>query len=467
MIHHKQIHLTGQIRRFRQSFLQLPELSFKGLFSGDILRRVVEQASSLRDVIYTPLVTLELFLRQALSEDRSCKHIVASFLSERLRAGHKAVSVNTGPYCKARGRLPLEPLQELVRNSGEAVDRQSATGWLWRGRRVKIVDGSTVLLADTPENQQAYPQQQNQKPGLGFPIIRVVGLISLGVGTVLDYALGTYQGKGNGELSLFARLMDGLLHGDLLLADRYYASYATLAKLHACGVAALMRQHAQRKPDFRTGRRLGARDHIICWDKPKVTPAWMSAEEYAALPDELEVREFRVGGVVYVTTLPDAKAYPKDELARLYRERWNIELDLRSIKTHMGMEMLRCQTPEMVEKEIAVNLLAYNLIRAQIAQAARLHAKKPRQLSFKSSVQLFLQAAVRWVSVPIKPLRKMIEALLLAIASTPVGIIKKKPQPRAVKRRPKAYPLLMQPRAILRILRERLERKLKKKMQYQ
>lgn len=464
MSNHKQIHLAGQIRRFKQAFLQLPELSFKDLFSSDILQRVAEQASSLRDVIYTPLVTLNLFLRQVLSEDGSCKHIVASFLSERLRARQEAVSVNTGPYCKARKRLPLEPLQELVRGSGDAVDRQSATGWLWRGWRVKIVDGSTVLLADTPENQQKYPQQKNQKPGLGFPIIRIVGLISLGVGTVLDYALGAYQGKGSGELSLFARLMDGLLHGDLLLADRYYATYATLAKLHTREVAALMKQHAQRKPDFRTGRRLGARDHIICWSKPKVVPAWMSAEEFAALPDELEVREFRVGAVVYVTTLLDAKVYPKGELARLYQERWNIELDFRNIKTHMRMEMLRCQTPEMVEKEIAVNLLAYNLIRAQIAQAAQLHAKNPRQLSFKSGMQLFLQAVVQWVSVPIKHLRKMFKALLLSIASTPVGIIKKKPQPRAVKRRPKAYPRLMEPRAALC---RKLERALEKNMQSQ
>lgn len=444
----KRAQYRTQIQRFKKHLLQLPEWSFKDLLPHGALHRMIEQASSVRDSIYTPLVTLGLFLRQVLSQDGSCQNIVASFSAERLQAGLKPISVNTGPYCKARSRLTLGPMQELVRGAGAAGDHHAQSNDLWLGRwNVKLVDGTTLLLQDTSANQEAYPQPEAQKPGLGFPIIRMVAIFSLSVGMVLDYALSPYQGKQTGEASLFARLLEGLQRWDLVIADRYYSTYAFLAIFSARGIGALMPQHAQRKPDFRTGKRLGARDHIVLWSKPKVKPVWMTDQEFASLPDELEVREFRFNKVVYVTTLMDNKIYSKTELGKFYENRWHVELNLRSLKTHMGMEMLRCLTPVMVEKEIAVNLLAYNLIRAQMAKAAQEHNKIPRQLSFKASVQLFLSAVAQWAFIPIYELRGLVAGLLLGIASTPVGILKKDPQPRAKKRRPKAYPLLVKPRA--------------------
>jgi len=451
MTDRKRVQYRSQVQRFKRRLLLLQDCSLKDLLPGDVLHKVIEQAVSLRDLIYTPLVTLGLFLRQVLNDDASCKNIVASFRAERLQSGLGSISVNTGPYCKARARLPLDPLQELVRRSGAAGDRHARASDLWLGRwNVKLADGTTMLLQDTQDNQDVYPQPKARKPGLGFPMVRMVALISLSVGTVLDYALGPYQGKQTGEASLFARLLGGLRRGDLLLADRYYATYAFLALLSARGGAALMKQHARRNTDFRTGRRLGARDHIVIWIKPKIKPIWMSDAEFEALPAQLEVREFRVNRVVYVTTLLDAKTYHKNALAKLYEQRWNIELDLRSIKTHMGMEMLRCLTHEMVEKEIAVNLLAYNLIRAHMAEAAQQYDKVPRQLSFKASVQLYLHAVAQWGSAKLTNLRIFIVELLRGIASTPVGIFKKDPQPRAKKRRPKTYPLLMKPRSVLK-----------------
>jgi hypothetical protein len=189
----------------------------------------------------------------------------------------------------------------------------------------------------------------------------------------------------------------------------------------------------------------------------------MSDKEFSVLPDKLILREFRVGGEVYVTTLLDAKKYPKNALGKLYKERWNVELDIRSIKTHMGMEMLRCLTAKMVEKEIAVNLLAYNIVRAKIGKAAQLNNKIPRKLSFKAGVQLFLNAVAHWGTVTIQQLQSLIEDLLLAISSTPVGIKEKKPQLRVIKRRPKAYPLMMEPRnKLCKKLEKKLEKLLKK-----
>ncbi|MES9858929.1 MAG: transposase [Sedimenticola sp.] len=274
MRNRNRIHHRGEVQRFKRAMLQAPGWSLRDLLPGDVLHRLIEQASCVRNTVYTPLVTLGLFIRQVLSDDASCKNIIASFLIARLCAEEDSISVNTGPYCKARYRLPLGPLHELVCKSGEATDRHKTSDSLWRGLRVIMVDGTTALLQDTPENQERYPQSDHQKPGIGFPIIRMVALISLSKATVLDYAINAYQGKGTGESSLFARLLGGMRSGDLLLGDRYYASYGILAALIGRGVAAVMRQHALRKTDFRTGKKLGPRDHIISWDKPKIKPVW-------------------------------------------------------------------------------------------------------------------------------------------------------------------------------------------------
>jgi len=381
-----------------------------------------------------------------LSDDGSCKQAVASVLVDRIVDGQSANTVNTGPYCKARQRLPLKQLTEAATTSGMLLHQQTPDVWRFKGYNVVLTDGATVQMPDTPENQADFPQPDSQKPGLGFPIARLVVLISLAAGTVMDYGLGAYQGKGSGETSLLSQLFGSLSVGDLLMADRYYCTFAIIALMQALGVPVLFPIHAGKKVDFSEGIRLGARDHLIDWKKPKRKPVWMAKQDYADLPETITVREFAVNGRVYVTTLLNAKCYHKQELAILYKQRWKIELDFRSIKTHMGMELLRCKTPDMVKKEIAIKLLDYNIIRGNLAQAGSLHEKIPRQLSFRSAVQLVIQASKQIVRLTGERLLKALQALLKAMTATPIGKQKRKSQPRAVKRRPKPFPLLMVPR---------------------
>ncbi len=357
-----------------------------------------------------------------------------------------AHSMNTGAYCKARLRLLLVHLKVAVTSSGQALHQQASNNWLWQGYQVVMVDGTTLLMPDTEDNQKVYPQQSAQKPGIGFPIVRLVGLVSLATGSCIDYVLGPYQGKGTGETSLFSQLINVLCQSDVLIADRYYTSFAIIALLLKQGTPLVFRQRSTVKSDFRRGQRLGAKDHVIHLIKPKKKPVWMSEEDFAELPDLIYVREFSVKGVVYVTTFLNAKAYPKKALAELYQQRWKIELDFRTIKTHMGMEMLRCQTAEMVEKEIAVNLLAYNLIRANIARGASIKDKEPRYLSFMATVQLMRTTVGMSMTRTGKALGKLIYPLLMAMTETEVGIRIRPNQPRVVKRRPKGYPLMTKPR---------------------
>ena len=356
---------------------------------------LVAEGVSFNESIYTPLVTLCVFLSQVLDQDHSCRAAVARLIVWLTLAGRKPCSPETGTYCDARQRLPVGVVIRLVRQTAREIDERAPGQWLWKGRRVTLVDGSTVSMPDTPENQAAFPQSKAQGIGLGFPLARIVVLISLGTGVVRDLALGPYKGKETGETALFRALWDGLEAGEIVLGDRYFASFFGIAGLNQRGVDGLFRMHQRRKYDFRRGRRLGVEDHIVSWTKPD-RPDWMDRDTYDQIPNELKVRElrvtvqqpgFRINELVVVTTLLDAEKYSKEEVADLFLQRWNIELDLRSIKDVLQMDVLRCQTPEMVEKEIWMHLLAYNLIRGVVARAAKAHDKLPRQVSFKGALQ--------------------------------------------------------------------------------
>jgi len=269
MIHIIKLSLKEQIQSFKKSILQLPEIPFAGILSTECLQSFVEKSSCKRQRIFTPLVTLKAFISQVLSADGSCRQAVSQVLLERVSAGEKANSVNTSAYCKARENMPLAPLIQMVKETGKALHDQSHPSWRWKGHNTLLVDGFTALMPDTISNQSAFPQQRNQKAGLGFPIVRTVGLISLSAGTVVSYAQGPYQGKGTGETSLLSQLFDDISPNDILLADRYYCTWAILVLLIAQGSHILVQNHARRKPDFRKGERLGAKDHIVEWKKPK------------------------------------------------------------------------------------------------------------------------------------------------------------------------------------------------------
>jgi hypothetical protein len=310
---------------------------------------------------------------------------------------------------------------------------------------VRLVDGATVTLADTEENQAKYPQPSSQKPGLGFPLCRLVALLCLGSGALLDAASAPCEGKGSDEQSLLRSLLDTLQRDDILLGDAYYATYFLLCELVRRGVDGVFEQYGARKrsTDFRKGKKLGARDHLIVLTKPKKKPDWMSQNEYDQVPATLKVRELYAGGKILVTTFLCPKEAPKAALKALYRCRWNVELDLRNIKTTLGMERLRGKTPEMAIKELWVYLLAYNLIRLLMAQAALLADQIPRQLSFKHTVQIWIAWQQRGGGTHDAV---SIHALLVLIAEPRVGLRPGRVEPRALKRRPKPFPLLTKPR---------------------
>ena len=385
-----------------------------------------------------------MFITQALSTDRSCQYAVNQAAVHRLITGLPGCSTHTGGYCRARQRLPTDMVVGLTRYLGQYIDGQLPDTWRWQGRRVRLVDGTTLTMPDTPKNQAAYPQQQSQKPGLGFPICRVVGVTCLASGAVLNAAVGRFSGKGGDEQTLLRSIQDTFESGDLIMGDAFFPTFFFIAAMQAKGVDILMEQLGARRrvTDFRRGRKLGQRDHLITLSKPKKKPDWMDRAMYEGIPDTLVVREFKAGGKIMVTTLLDPKITHKTQLKTLYKQRWGVELDIRHIKETMGMGILSCKTPAMVLKEIWVYLLAYNLIRLLMAQAAFIADTLPREISFKHCLQLWLI----WSQKTESPDDTQLLELCVLMAQQRVGNRPGRIEPRAVKRRPKPYPLLTRPR---------------------
>jgi hypothetical protein len=417
---------------------------FNLLTSDALLDKVETLLPEHRERLYPPTETLSMFLAQTMSADSSCQNIVNQTAIQRLSGGLSPCSTHTGAYCRARQRLPVEMLSSLAQHLGALVDKHTPEQWRWNGRRVRIVDGTTVTMPDTPANQSSYPQQRGQKAGLGFPICRVVGITCLSSGALQNAAIGRFNGKGGDEQTLL-RVIEGTFEpGDIVMGDAFFATYFFIAAMQAKGVDILMEQHGARKrvTDFRRGQKLGPRDHLMVIEKPTTKPYWMSEEHYQSAPDSLIVRELKVAGKVLVTTMIDPKSVHKNDLSKLYKSRWAVELDIRDIKDTLGMNILSCKTPAMAVKEIWVYLLAYNLIRLIMAQAALLTGITPREISFKHSLQCWLLGMQQTVMLD----DEQLYALCLLIAQQRVGNRPGRIEPRAVKRRPKAYPLLVKPR---------------------
>lgn len=429
-------------------------LYFAGLLPEDRIHAAFGAASWFwQGWVYSPAVTIWVFLSQCLSADHSCRQAVAQLISWRLARGLEPCSAETGAYCTARERIPEDACRQLMRETGRQVDDQAPREWKWHGRRVVDVDGSTATLPDTPANQAEYPQMRSQRRGCGFPIIRFVVVFSLAVGTVLEAALGKYQGKQTGENSLFRTLQHVLREGDVVLADRYFSGWFDIALLQARGVDIVVRKHQLRPTDFRTGERLGRHDHVVRWPKPQ-RPEWMSQEQYTALPAQLTLREvkviveqtgFRTKALILATTLLDPDPYSSAEIAVLYRRRWQAELDLRSLKIVLQMDHLRCKTPHRVRNEFFMHLVAYNLIRKVMAAAAAQAGRTPWTVSFKGAQQT-LNALLPLLATNL-PTADWCQALLDAIAIHVVGDRPDRIEPRVRKRRPKNYPLMRERRA--------------------
>lgn len=415
---------------------------FNVLTSPALLETTESMLPQHRERLYPPTVALSMFMRQVLEADGSCQKAVNGWAAQRAADGLSSCSVRTGGYCRARQRLPLEMVSALTRETGRLLSEMALEQWLWRGRTVKLVDGTGISMPDTPQNQAVYPQPSTQAPGVGFPQARLVMVICLATGAALDMALGPHSGKGTGELGLVRRLLKGFRPGDVMLADALYCNYFLIATLMAAGVDVLFEQNGSRITDFRRGQSLGVRDHLVCWRKPAARPEWMTPEQYAGFPDELTVREARVDHKVLVTTLLNHRTVSKYDLSELYAQRWTVELDLRNLKTTTGMDVLDCQTPQMNDKQLWVHLLAYNVIRLLMAQAASNAGVDPRGLSFKHTVQLWTEWTSRGLSAT-----KDSGRLFTLIAQCKVGYRPGRIEPRMRKRRPKPYPWLKIPRA--------------------
>lgn len=447
-----------QLSFLRRQFLQDGDLPFSNILSEEIVTQALTAIDIFwLDRIYTPLVTLWVFLGQVLSEDHSCRWAVARLIAHRISRGQPPCSAETGAYCQARKRLPEKFFSEVARQTGRALDSHVDPQWLWKERRVYLFDGSSVSMPDTLQNQRAYPQPDTQKPGLGFPLARIAAVFSLSCGAVLDLGICRYAGKGQSEQGMLRNLWDLFFPGDVMLADRMLCSWTELVMLQQRGVDAVCRLSTYRTADFQRGTRLGKHDHLIAWPKPG-KPRSIDRKTYNSLPDYLMMREthfqveqpgFRSRSIIVATTLLDARQYTKSDLARLYLARWNAELDLRNLKQTMHMEILRCKTPELVRKEIWTHILAYNLIRTMIAQAATQHGLDPRSISFKGAIQTLeaFQPVIAILGQHNADFRMYIyQQLLAAIAIHRVADRPDRIEPRLRKRRPKHYGFLRKPR---------------------
>ncbi len=450
-----------QVRFLRRQFLQDGDLPFTDVLSADVVLQALATADVVwKERIYTPLVTLWVFLSQVLSQDHSCRAAVSRLITHRLSRGQRSCSAETGAYCQAKKRLPEGVFADVARQVGRTLDASAQSDWLWKDRRVYLFDGSTVSMPDTPENQNAYPQHDSQKPGLGFPIARVAAIFSLSCGAIIDLGICRYAGKGQGEISLFRTLWDFFQPGDVVLTDRLYCTWRELLTLQQRGVDSVTQLQAMRKADFRKGKRLGKEDHIVRWKRPMIRSLSWQAQKL--LPEYLTVREcrihierpgFKAQSIVVVTTLLDSEEFTKEDIAALYRARWNAELDLRSVKQTLQMDILRCKSPELVRKEIWTHILAYNLIRTIMAQAATKHEILPRTISFKGTLQ-FLEEFQRLIDYQEhrgSDHRMMLYGQLLdSVASQRVADRPDRFEPRLLKRRPKHYAFLRKPRNVIK-----------------
>jgi hypothetical protein len=428
----------------------------------DHLLSMSEEGANSRERFLTPKVTFWAFVSQVLDVGSSCRDIVRKVeawwrWTQKDRAGEPALTPSA--YCQARARLDTQTLRLIHGHLAWSLERRAPGAQLWLGRKVKIVDGTTLSMPDTPANQQSWPQPTSQKEGLGFPCMKLTGIFCLASGALEDYATGTLHQH---ESVLFRSLWDKLEKGDVMLGDRGFCSYAALAQLTQRGIDSVMRLHQARKVSFREGRRLGRDDRLLTWKRPaQRTEAW-SLEEWEALPESLSLRlirlqvrtpGFRTRSVTLVTALTDPQTYPADELRALYGQRWSVELHFHQIKILLGLDILRCKSPELVAKETLLHVIAYNMIRLLMQQAANTRGTTLGRISFKGTLDTVRHFAAAIHAARTTPRRQdaLIDEMLAIIAGDCVPERPDRSEPRAKKRRAKNYHLLTKPRSQMHV----------------
>lgn len=445
--------MSGSLSRYAQEAIRHGDLYFAALLPEHRIREAFGMASvTFQGWIYTPATLVWCFLSQVLSADRSCRETVARLNAFRVVNGKRPCSPATGGYCMARDKLPEKAAERLLEQSGDLLSESAPSDWRWHGLRVRVVDGTTITMPDTLENQREYPQPHTQKPGCGFPIMRIVALFCLATGAALRVAHGRYAGKQTGECSLLRSMAHAFAPGDVVVADRHYCGWFDIVLLTQRGVEVVIRKHHSRRTDFRTGIRLAHYDHLVTWSKPP-RPEWMDLAHYRELPPTLVLREFRkrittpgfrTREIIVVTTLFNHEKYPLEEVADLFRLRWQVELHLRSLKIVLQMDHLRCVKPPRVRNELRMHLTAYNLIRGVMAEAALQAGTRPWKISFKGTLQTVNEFLPMLVGVD--QVDRWCDALLHCVAAHVVNDRPDRVEPRVRKRRPKTYPPMKQPR---------------------
>jgi hypothetical protein len=441
----------------RHQLLQLP-LAQLVKAAGSIVCPPKERPE--RQRVFTPWVTFWIFLGQVLSAAPSCREALRHGQAwMRSRQGQQRFSANTSAYCQARARLPQAHLDKALQGAIKHLrTREEALGLR---RPVRVVDGSSCSMPDTLENQARYPQPRRQKPGCGFPVMRFVAVFSLATGALLGTAQGALTVH---ERTLWRRLWGLLKRGDIALADRGFCSYADYCLLVARGIDCVMRLHQRRTKGLTKRKRLAKNDWLVEWIKTAIRPQWMAPEQWKDLPETLLVRHvkvsvrikgFRTRTLTIATTLCDADAYPAQTIENLYRQRWMVELFLRDIKITLGMDVSRCKTPAMVQKEFTMHLIAYNLVRALMLQAATQYGRDGLDLSLAGALATVRQWAPTMAACPKNLRAAALEAFLQCIATDSPPKRPNRLEPRARKRRPKNYQLLNKPRHQFREIQHR------------
>jgi hypothetical protein len=440
-----------------RAFAFCPGARFTGLldpafFQAQADRHAVRFGSGQGDV-FDPAVTLWAWLSQVLSPSKSCLAAVSRAMALCCGIGLAVCSAATGAFCKARAKLSESFLRHLAVCLAQRIEDEALPSWKWRGRSVKLVDGFLLQMLDTPENRKEYPQQRSQKPGTSYTCVRVVALLSLATGALLDAACAAYSGKGTGEVSLLLSILNSIVAGDVLVGDRCYDCYLLLGLLRQKGADGCFRLNVKRQKGTELGKPLGEGDWLLSWRKPS-RPRTVDRQNWDCLPDEITVRVlrfvvtqrgFRTKEVYVVTTLIDAAEYSKADVAPLYFRRWAVEVDVRSLKQSLGLKMLSCKSPALVRAELWTHLLGYNLTRCVMAQAAADKGLRPRQLSFTAARDTL--NAFRWLlSCADKDPELMRQVISTALAAHKVGDRPGRYEPREVKHRQRKYKELKKPR---------------------
>src|SRR3954447_1260861 len=444
----------SSLDQLRARFARNDGLPFADVLTESRIHEALdEHGVRYRDRVFDPLTTIWGFLSQVLSDDHSCRDAVARVIAHRAAGGLETCSPNTASYCNARGRLPTGVLSTLARGTAAELQAAAAAEWKWNGRSVFIADGSYLSMPDTPENRVTYPQPVVQRPGIGFPLARVAVLLSLATGACHDLAIAPYAGKGTGETTLLRRMYDSLSPGDVVVADALFDDYFLIWELRQRGVDVVTRAQCQRVGTQTV--RSGPDGDVIVWQRPN-KPRGMTGEQYRTYPKTQVMRQVSVDArdkdnraeqFEVVTTILDA-SIDGGQIGGLYERRWEGEVDLRSVKSVMKMDILRCKSPEMVRKEIWAHLLAYNLLRTVMAVAASENDVEPRKISFKGAKQALTAFAPKIEAAPPAGRGRLIDALLKTVAYHRVGDRPGRWEPRARKRRPRPGTRLMQPRAV-------------------